>query len=126
MGAGLLLSYRAVQWLLEFPFSMIIALETIGLALALGSCIFGFSKVAAKNIIRIDNLPDPVCAFAFTAWRGYAMIALMITIGITLRNSEIPRYYLSVPYTAMGGVLLIGSTRFFRQFAVTTRRTNPS
>jgi hypothetical protein len=44
------------------------------------------------------------------------MIALMMTIGITLRSASIPKYYLSIPYTAMGGILLIGSLKFYRRF----------
>ena len=44
------------------------------------------------------------------------MIALMMTIGITLRNSSIPKYYLTIPYFAMGAILLIGSVQFYRQF----------
>jgi hypothetical protein len=54
--------------------------------------------------------------------RGYVMIALMITIGLTLRNSTIPKYYLTLPYDVMGGVLLIGSIRFYRQFFVVAWR----
>jgi hypothetical protein len=40
----------------------------------------------------------------------------MVTIGITLRNTSIPKYYLAVPYAVMGGILLIGSFSFYRRF----------
>jgi hypothetical protein len=62
-----------------------------------------------------------VCAFAFTAWRGYIIMGGMVVLGLTLRNSSIPKIYLSVPYGAMGGMLLIGSTRFFRRFFTSLR-----
>jgi hypothetical protein len=44
------------------------------------------------------------------------MIGLMVAIGAALRSSPIPKEFLAVPYAAMGGMLLIGSQRFFRQF----------
>jgi hypothetical protein len=78
--------------------------------------------VVQKNLDRIERLPERACLFAFTAWHGYIMIALMIMIGFTLRNSAIPMYYLSIPYTAMGGTLLIGSLRFYRQFLAARTR----
>jgi hypothetical protein len=44
------------------------------------------------------------------------MIGLMVTIGVTLRNSSVPKEYLVIPYTFMGGMLLAGSQQFLRQF----------
>jgi hypothetical protein len=84
--------------------------------LAVAGYFFFFIKVVQKNIDRISRLPERACLFAFTAWHGYIMIALMMTVGIMLRNASIPKYYLSIPYTAMGGILLIGSLRFYRRF----------
>ena len=78
--------------------------------------VIGFSKVVQRNINRINLLPARACVFAFTAWRGYLMIAVMIVLGLTLRNTSIPKTYLSVPYAIMGSVLLIGSVGFFREF----------
>ena len=113
---GLLLCVRAIVWLAPFVSGTDLVVEIVSLLLAFFGYVYGFSKLVQKNIARIHTLPDRVCAFAFTAWRGYIMIGLMVTLGITLRNSFIPKYYLSIPYTAMGGMLLIGSQRLFRQF----------
>jgi hypothetical protein len=115
--AGVLLCARAIIWLDVFPIGIEIALETGSLSLAVAGYWVLFVKVVQKNIDRIGHLPDPACVFAFSAWQGYIMIAAMMTLGITLRNTSIPKYFLAVPYTAMGGILLIGSARFFRQFA---------
>jgi len=115
--AGLMLCARAILWLNVFPLSVELALETTSIAIAIIGYLFLFVKVVQKNIDRIGQLPDHACVFAFTAWQGYVMIALMITIGITLRNTSIPKYFLAVPYTAMGAILLIGSAKFFRQFS---------
>jgi hypothetical protein len=115
--AGLMLCARAILWLNAFPLSIELALEAASIMVAIIGYLFLFVKVVQKNIDRIGQLPEQACVFAFAAWQGYIMIALMMTIGITLRNTSIPRYFLAVPYTAMGAILLIGSTRFFRQFA---------
>lgn len=114
--AGVLLCVRAIIWLDVFSFSIEVAFEAVSVALAVAGYLLMFFKVVQKSIDRIGRLPDRACVFAFAAWQGYFMIALMMTIGITLRNTSIPKYYLAVPYTAMGGILLIGSVRFYRKF----------
>jgi len=114
--AGALLCIRAAIWLEAFPFATGFALEAVSVILAMAVYFLMFSSLVDKNIERIHRLPERACVFAFTAWRGYLMIVLMMTIGITLRNTSIPKYFLSIPYTAMGGTLLIGSLGFYRQF----------
>jgi hypothetical protein len=116
--AGLLLCARAIVWLNVFPLSIGLALEITSIAIAIIGYLFLFVKVVQKNIDRIGQLPENACVFAFSAWQGYVMIGFMMTIGITLRNTSVPKYLLAVPYTAMGAILLIGSARFFRQFAI--------
>jgi hypothetical protein len=113
---GVLLCVRALVWLATFALSTEFLIEMVGVVLASAGYVYGLSRVVQKNITRINGLPDRVCAFAFTGWQGYIMIGLMVTLGVTLRNSLIPHYYLSIPYTAMGGMLLIGSLSFYRRF----------
>ena len=60
--------------------------------------------------------------YIFVAILLNIMIAFMTIIGITLRSSNLPNYYFSIPYTAMGGVLLIGSARFYREFITISHR----
>ena len=115
--AGLLLCGRAIAWLTVFPLSIELGLEAASIAIAVVGYLYLFVNVVQKNIDRIGQLPENACVFAFSAWRGYVMIGFMMTIGITLRNTLMPKYLLAVPYTAMGGILLIGSARFFHQFA---------
>ncbi len=116
--AGGILCVRGTIWLqLLSPIGEIIV-GLLSVVIAAVGYLYGFSKVVQKNIDRIRQMPERAAIFAFTTVRGYVMIALMITIGITLRNSTIPKYYLTLPYDGMGGVLLIGSIRFYRQFFV--------
>lgn len=114
--AGGLLCFRGAMWLGAFQFPVIASIEAAALVIAAAGYIFLFAGIVRKNITRISRLPERACVFAFTAWRGYIMIGLMMTAGMTLRNSSIPLYYLSIPYTAMGGILLTGSVMFYREF----------
>jgi hypothetical protein len=114
--AGVLLCVRALLWLGGFEVVEVLAVETAGVAAAIAVYEIGLSKIVDKNIDRIGQLPDRACLFAFTAWRGYAMIALMIGAGVALRRVPFPKYLLSGPYTAMGGALLGGSAGFYRAF----------
>ncbi len=120
--AGGILCFRGFIWLqsLESSIGGIMGVGSIILAAVV--YIFGFSKIVRKNIERIHRLPDRASIFAFTPLRGYMMILLMMTIGFTLRNSSLPKYYLIVPYLGMGGVLLIGSIKFYLQFITSDRR----
>lgn len=120
--AGLILCVRAILWLNVYSAGVELVLEAGSLALAVIGYFVLFVRVVQKNINRIAQLPDRACVFAFTAWQGYIMIGFMMTIGITLRNTSIPKYFLAVPYTAMGEILLIGSARFFQQFAASIGR----
>jgi nucleoside recognition membrane protein YjiH len=115
-GVGSLLCYRAVGWYTLFVPPQAYLFEGLGAGLAVAGYVFGFSRITRKNIRRIHGLPERVCLFAFTAWRGYVMIGLMITIGVLLRNSSLPKEYLAVPYMTMGGALLLGSLPFYAAF----------
>lgn len=114
--AGALLCFRGASWLGTFSLPVIASVEAGAAAAAAAGYIFLFAGIVRKNIERIGVLPERACVFAFTAWRGYIMIAVMMTAGISLRNSSIPPYYLSFPYSAMGAMLLTGSVAFYRRF----------
>lgn len=123
--AGIVLCLRAYLWFSAFQANAEVIWAGIGIVLAVAFYIFLFSIVVRKNIARICTLPDHPCAFAFTAWRGYIIIGVMMTIGITLRNSSLPKEFLAPPYTAMGGALLFGSYKFFSQFYRMARLKQP-
>lgn len=120
-GVGLLLCVRAIDWLLPLSTVVEVSTELAGVIVAGFAYPAAFAKVVRKGIARINGLSNPVSLFAFTAWKGYLMIGGMISLGILLRGSAIPKYYLSVPYTAMGLSLLAGSVQYFRQFLSSTR-----
>jgi len=114
--AGVILCVRGASWMGDFSAGRIAVVESAALALAAGAYVALFARLVRRNIERIHGLPERACVFAFTPWRGYLMIGIMMTAGISLRTSALPPYYLSLPYTAMGAVLLAGSVVFYREF----------
>jgi hypothetical protein len=114
--AGGILVVRAFFWLEEQGTGTMVSVESASIAIAVTAYLLWFSKLVLRNIARIHKLPEWACAFAFTAWHGYLMIGFMMTLGIVLRNSQIPRIYLAVPYAIMGAILLAGSARFIKEY----------
>jgi hypothetical protein len=91
----------------------VVPLEVLGIVLALMAHQFCFSRIARKNITRLSLLTEKTCIFAFQKWRSYFLVGLMITLGIALRNLPIPRPYLAVLYTTIGGALLLASFQYY-------------
>jgi len=110
---GLMLCGLAYEWLATVPFHWAGSLAATGIGLAFAFYNLTFSKIARKNLERLAQFPDQVCFFAFQAWKSYLLIALMVVFGFLLRRSAIPRYWLSVPYAAMGGALLLASFQYY-------------
>lgn len=110
---GVMLCRYAFLWLTRPLTTLTLVLGLAGAAVSLAANRFQFSRLALKNIERILQLNDPACLFAFQAWKGYLIIAVMMTGGILLRGSSIPRPYLAVPYAAVGGALLQASLHYF-------------
>ncbi len=115
---GIMLCSRAILWAEQMTVTYVIVLEMIGITLASLGYFFGFARIVKRNITRIHSLPTKANVFAFTPLRGYIMIGIMISMGILLRSLPFPKYYLSIPYTAMGGALLMGSVQFYWQYSL--------
>jgi hypothetical protein len=111
---GLMMCITGAGWLVPEGLLRGVGFELAGVVLAVMAGRWGFGGIARKNIRRLRRLPDRGCVFAFQAWTSYLLIAVMIALGITLRHSSIPRNLLAVPYTAIGGALLIGSLHYYR------------
>ncbi len=110
---GVILCRLSYTWLepIDLPFA--ISYGLIGLVLAWILYRFGFFYFAQKNIDRIGISSGKRCLFAFQTWKSYLLICVMITLGIVLRNSPIPKHYLSVMYTMIGGALILSSFRYY-------------
>ena len=110
---GILLCSYAVTWVTHPATVIALALGLLGLGISVAINRWGFSKLADKNIDRILAYDERACAFAFQAWKGYLIIVIMMTGGILLRHSFIPRPYLAVVYAAIGAALLQASINYY-------------
>ncbi len=113
---GAFLSLRGVDWILEATSGSLPLLAGVGVFGGFGIYFFALSKIAQQNVLRISALPPLTPITSFLAPRGYVMIAGMILLGLLLRNSSLPRMYLSPFYIGMGLALFLGSIEFHRSF----------
>jgi len=113
--AGLMLCRLAYHWLVVIRWREVVPLDLLGIVLALTAHQFLFSRIARKNIARLSLLTEKTCIFAFQRWKSYLLIGLMITVGIVLRNLPVPRPYLAILYTTIGGALLLASLQYYRR-----------
>jgi hypothetical protein len=114
-GVGLMLFFIAWRWLIEVEPSTEVLLLLAGLTLATAIYFWGFSKLASKNIRRIEALPNQKpCLFAFQAWTSYPLVAVMIAMGIYLRvYSSFPHPLLAITYIGIGGGLFGSSLHYY-------------
>ncbi|MBW1999095.1 MAG: hypothetical protein JRJ29_14170 [Deltaproteobacteria bacterium] len=100
-----------------------IGIEFVGIGIAVALLVhhFGFLKIADRNSRRILSMDEKKCLFSFITWKSYMIILVMVTIGITLRHSELPRHYLAILYTGIGLALILSSFRYMRVFVKETR-----
>ncbi|MDD5308490.1 MAG: hypothetical protein PHU25_14305 [Deltaproteobacteria bacterium] len=112
---GLMMCGLAASWLALLPWLEDAGVAAAGLMVAILAAVFLFSRVARRNIARIEGKRERVCVFAFQAWRGYVLVAFMIALGLALRHSPLPRPLLAFLYLGIGGGLLGGSVRYYRR-----------
>ena len=112
-GVGVMLCRLAYVWLAVINRGMAASLGLLGVVMAVAAYYFGFSKIARKNIKRLCLLTERTCVFAFQTWKGYLIIGFMVTLGIILRNSTIPKQYLAIVYTTIGGAIFLSSFHYY-------------
>jgi hypothetical protein len=115
MAVGIMLIGFASHWLRAVSFPAWILYAIIGIGLAGGIYLFGFSKLAKKNIDRIFSLADGrICLFAFQEWKSYPLVVFMVALGIYLRiYSPVPKPLLAILYLGIGGGLALSSLHYF-------------
>jgi hypothetical protein len=115
-GVGVMLCRLAYIWLSATNGGIAASLGSLGVVMAVAAYYLGFSKIARKNIKRLCRLTEKTCVFAFQTWKGYLVIGFMITLGIILRNSAIPKQYLAIIYTTIGGAIFLSSFHYYGLF----------
>jgi hypothetical protein len=111
-GVGVMLCHVAYRWFAGINTGLAVILGSLGAMMALAAHHFGFSKIAQKNIKRLSVLTEKTCVFAFQTRKGYLVIAIMIFLGVILRNSPIPKSYLAIVYTTIGGAIFLSSFHY--------------
>jgi hypothetical protein len=114
-GVGLMLLRYSIIWLEEYGNGAFV-FATFGFTSALLIHHFGFLKIVNKNLRRIANLNDKPCAFSFMSLKSYLLVMVMVSMGIALRHSSLPKQFLSVLYSGIGLALLLSSIRYLRLF----------
>lgn len=113
---GAALGRVAARWLLHTGGQFAAGLGLAGAVLAVLIHTFGFSRLVDRNVERIRQKPAVTCAFGFQSWKSYLLIMVMITMGVFLRSSPMPKHYLAVVYAGFGGAMVLSSIRYFRKF----------
>jgi hypothetical protein len=116
MGVGFMLCRLAAGWLARYKAGNPYTYAITGVLAGLVIHHFGFLKIVNKNLDRIALFPGKSNIFSFISWKSYILVAVMMTLGITLRHSSIPKQFLSVLYLAIGLALLLSSLRYIRRF----------
>jgi hypothetical protein len=114
IGVGIMLNSFACVWLITYGKTISVIFAGTGLISSLFIHHFGFLKIVDKNLGRISKMEGKRCAFSFMTWKSYLLVAVMVTMGIMLRHSSIPKQYLSILYIGIGTALILGSIRYFR------------
>lgn len=113
-GVGVFLVSLAFRWFDQLSTIQIISACIGGLLLGGTIAYFGFSGLADKNIIRINQYQNKVCLWAFQKWTTYILIIFMMSLGIFMRKTPyIPKFLLSPMYIGIGSALFIASFRYY-------------
>lgn len=119
---ALLLSFSC-SWLRASPEGAPSVWAGAGVLLALGIHHFGFLRVVDKNLGRILPMEGKKCLFSFMTWQSYLIVGVMVVLGVLLRNSPIPKRYLSILYTGIGLALILSSVRYLRALLSQLRKS---
>lgn len=122
---GIMLARYAIGWYNEYNGNGLIWFILLGILSGLTIHHLGFLRIVNKNLIRIHHIEQKYCLFGFMPWKSYILIAIMMTLGISLRNSSLPRIYLSVLYMGIGLALGLSSIRYFRHAIFDKKKSHP-
>jgi ABC-type nickel/cobalt efflux system permease component RcnA len=114
--AGIMLIRYAVSWLALCKGNEQVFYYSAGFLAAMPIHHFGFLKIADKNLNRLLPLTEKQNPFSFMAPKSYLIVIIMISMGIALRHSQIPKRYLSLLYNGIGLALFLSGIRYLRIF----------
>ena len=113
-GVGIMLMVLAEAWMNNYSGKGKYLYYIAGFLIAMPIHHFGFLKLAKQNIKRLIPLSGKRCVFSFITWKSYIILVIMISMGIMLRHSSIPKNYLSILYNGIGLGLFLSGIRYLR------------
>ena len=114
---GLFLNILAFNWFLKVDSHYSFMLPAEGLFIGLMIAVFGLNRVMQKNSSRIMSLPESSHILHFQAKKSYLLVAVMMTMGIVIRNTNLLPQIFKIPsYIAMGTGLFLTSFGYFKKF----------
>ena len=115
-GVGIFLISLTREWVPFEGLGIVLAVRFAGVLLGLAIWYWGFSRLAKRNIIRIEAIAsDKPCVFAFQGWTSYPLVAVMISLGIFMRvYSPIPKWVLAIGYVGIGQGLFLSSLYYYQ------------
>ncbi len=117
-GVGVMLIRYAVLWLSAFSIKEQVFYYLIGFTAAMPIHFLGFIRIARKNLRRLMPMEVKKCVFSFMTWKSYLIVLFMVSLGITLRHSSLPKQYLSIVYNGIGLALFLSGTRYLKALFV--------
>ena len=114
LGTGIMLVSLAYGWLYDYDGKYVYLYALAGLAASIIISRFGFNKIVDKNLKRIKAIKGLYCAFGFMPWKSYFLIMIMMTMGLLLKKSALPKEYLAILYISIGMALALSSIRYFK------------
>jgi hypothetical protein len=115
-GVGVMLVLFAVSWLNLYDGEERWVYYLCGFLAAMPIHHFGFLKLVDKNLNRLLPVTEKKCIFSFMTWKSYIIVLIMMSMGIGLRHSAIPKQYLSILYIGIGLALFLSGIRYMRFF----------
>lgn len=113
---GTALLATGLLWVLQqyggFGLTYVLVFVAIGLAKALVI----LDRVARRAVERIAARGRDSCAGGFFSLKSWALVAVMILLGQTLRHSPLSQALLGLAYVAVGTALLFSSRTMWRRW----------
>lgn len=110
---GAMLVTWGTGWLSGLSARNVTLLALTGVSIGAGAWV-GMRNLAAKNIERLESMPERGSIITFISGKSWLITAFMIIMGSTLRHSAVPKVWLAVPYLAMGVALFLASLTYYR------------
>ena len=114
IGTGLLTA--GVRWLLAAPSPTWLAALPLSLAAGWAKGRFLLGPRVDRNSQRLAQGDERRCVGGVFSWGSWGVALLMMTGGMLLRRSALPRPWLGLLYAAVGAALLTASARAWGRF----------